>query len=243
MAETIVKRFSADTVQDLRKRAGLVSRAVYEVPTGWSISPIDPGKILEIFGSLRLKTGFALRAYVFKYSGGDGYGVVYALPEGEDLPDPGRRPNLLQRFWGPSKPPTALGRFMEAIEGDGTPFSYLSASIFAREMLEFGAMWHLLFWSTETVLGADPWIESPPGDGFLHFSPSDSWSLNAPRPDPEDWAPRVEFADDSVIVTFITYSGHIEQKIVRITDRFSVGSCLFKTHTTRLATGPKGYIF
>ena len=31
---------------------------------------------------------------------------------------------------------------MQAIEGDGSPWSYLSASILSREAEEFGAMWH-----------------------------------------------------------------------------------------------------
>jgi hypothetical protein len=35
-----------------------------------------------------------------------------------------------------------LDDFMDAIEGDGSAWSYLSASLFAREAAELGALWH-----------------------------------------------------------------------------------------------------
>ena len=41
---------------------------------------------------------------------------------------------------------------MQAIEGDGSPWSYLSASILSREAAEFGAMWHGCDWSDQTIL-------------------------------------------------------------------------------------------
>jgi hypothetical protein len=243
MVGTTVESFSADMIEDLRKRADAVSRAIDEIPKGWSLSPVDPGQILNIFDSLWLKTGFVLRAYLFE-NGMGGHAFVLALPEGRDLPDPRRRPKLLRWLFGPSKPSAALSGYMEAIEGDGTPFSYLSASIASRELTEFRARWHDLTWRTETILGADPWIVRPRFVDFGGgFSASDSWRLNAPRPAPVEWKPRVELGEDYATVTFITYSGHIEQNITRITDRYSRGSYVFKTGITRLATGPEGYRF
>ena len=242
MAGTIVKRFSADTIRDLRTRAEAVSRALHDLPGGWSKSPVDPVQILDVFNPLRLKTGFVLQAYLLR-SGGDGQGIVWALPVGQDLPDPGRRPKLLRWFLWPFKPSAALRNYMEAIEGNGTPFSYLSASIAARELAEFGAAWHFQSWRTENILDRDPWIEPPRSDECFGFSPSESWRLEAPRPEAEEWEPRVELGEDAATVTFITYSGHIEQRITRVTDRYSVGSYVFKTETTRLATGPRGYRF
>jgi len=42
----------------------------------------------------------------------------------------------------PPRPHGALDDFMDAIEGDGSAWSYLSASLFAREAAELGALWH-----------------------------------------------------------------------------------------------------
>ena len=41
---------------------------------------------------------------------------------------------------------------MQAIEGDGSPWSYLSASILRREAAEFGPIWHGCVWSDQTIL-------------------------------------------------------------------------------------------
>jgi hypothetical protein len=238
----VVTHFSADMVEDLRTRARAVSRALPDLPNGWSKSPFDPVQILNVFTSLRLKTGLALHAYLFT-SGGDGYGVVWALPMGKEPPDPDRRPKFLRRFLGPFKPFSALRDFMGAVEGDGTPLSYLSASIAARELAEFGARWHLQTWNTMIILDRDPWIEPPHPDDFLDFRQSRSWKLHISKPEPDDWKPRVELGQDSATVTFMTYSGHIEHKITRHTDRFSTGTYVFKTETSTLATGSRGYIF
>lgn len=45
---------------------------------------------------------------------------------------------------------------MEAIEGDGSHWSYLSASIFMREINEFGASWHGCSWSTHEIIDKNP---------------------------------------------------------------------------------------
>ena len=45
---------------------------------------------------------------------------------------------------------------MQAIEGDGSPWSYLSASILSREAVEFGAVWHGCVWSDQTILSKPP---------------------------------------------------------------------------------------
>ena len=71
----VVEHFSADMIENLRTRVRAVSRALPDLPSGWSKSPLDPVQILNVFSSLRLKTGFDLHAYLFN-SGGDGYGIV-----------------------------------------------------------------------------------------------------------------------------------------------------------------------
>lgn len=69
---------------------------------------------------------------------------------------------------------------MQAIDGDGSSWSYLSASILSREAEEFGAMWHGCVWSDQKILsklprqlleiriqltGANGPVRQPPGTG------------------------------------------------------------------------------
>ena len=106
--------------------------------------------LLGVFTALRVKPGFVLRAYQFR-SGGNGNGVVWAMPTDALLPEPSECPRLTDQFLEPPKPPLALDDLMDAIEGDGTPWSYLSSSLFAREAQEVGAMWHGCHWSTHKI--------------------------------------------------------------------------------------------
>ena len=59
------------------------------------------------------------------------------------------------RGCSPRGPPGAVP-LMQAIEGDGSPWSYLSASILSREAAEFGAIWHGCVWSDQTILSKPP---------------------------------------------------------------------------------------
>ena len=93
-----------------------------------------------MFKALRLKAGFALHAYEFR-SGGNGNGIIWAVPADAPLLAPEDCPQLEDVFLGPPKPPGAIP-LMQVIEGDGSPWSYLSASILGREAAEFGARWH-----------------------------------------------------------------------------------------------------
>jgi hypothetical protein len=126
-----------------------------QLPNGWSISPLDPTTVLAPFTSLWLRPGYVLRAYQFK-EGGNGNAVVWAVPVDAEFPDPKLCPRLRGVFLEPPKPPGALDDTMAAFEGDGTPWSYLCASLLARELGEFGAMWHGYEWSTHDILEAKP---------------------------------------------------------------------------------------
>jgi len=241
MTEKTIKCFSAELIEDLRERVAEISRVPEDCPEGWSISSIDPARVLAVFESLSLKTGFMLRAYQYR-SGGNGNGLVWALPEGKQLPDPRLRSRLSCLFLSPGKPPAALPNFMEAIDGDGTPFSYLSASIAGRELVEFGAMWHGISWGSVSMLGGDPWSNPQhiPKRQFHKIS-NDGWVWKTAKP--ERWEPSIEFKGNSAIVTFITYSGLGQETISRVTDRFSVGSYVSENKTATLATGPSGFRF
>jgi hypothetical protein len=49
---------------------------------------------------------------------------------------------------------------MEAIEGDGTPWSYLLASFLSRDGEELGAVWHGCYWRTHALLLESPFWEA-----------------------------------------------------------------------------------
>ncbi len=64
-------------------------------------------RILAIFTTLRIKPGFTLHAYEFS-EGGDGNGVVWAMPSGTPLPRPDDCPRMEDVFLRPPKPIDAL---------------------------------------------------------------------------------------------------------------------------------------
>ncbi|OLN21996.1 hypothetical protein BTO30_11730 [Domibacillus antri] len=88
-------------------------------------------------------------------SGGNGNGVVWAIPQDRELPPPAESIVLKDRFLSPPKPLFALDDFMKEIDGDHMPMSYLQAAIAFHELHEFGAVWHGVSWGRDTVLPAE----------------------------------------------------------------------------------------
>ena len=144
------KTFPTKRIAQLRRRASKAAELPEEVPEGWSVSTVDPMAVLAVFKPLRIKEGFVLRAYQF-HSSGNGNGFVWAMPVDADFPDPDDCPRLKDTFLESPKPPAALDHVMDAIDGDGSPWSYMCASILARELAEFVAMWHGCSWGTHTI--------------------------------------------------------------------------------------------
>lgn len=133
---------------------------------------------------------------------------------------------------------------MKVHEGDGSPWSDLCASLLVREAREFGARWHGCSWTTHLILGADPW-HAPrlqDVDEFDHWPSSDerrrSWTGNRPA----DWRPAVRMMDDSVNVTFYSFSGLGGERIIRHADSCVRPSYQCEFADTNIATGPGGSI-
>ena len=187
-------------------------------------------KLLRSFPSLRMRKGFILRAYQYRASG-DGNGIVWAMPEDVPFPDPEACPKLEDVFLEPPKPESALD-IMQVIEGDGSPWSYLSASFFAREALEFGALWHGCGWSEHAVIN-----KVPPGS----FGKGGRWKWQEPKP--SEWKPVVCEGQDKVTVTFYSYSGLGQESIYRHRDTYKPGYYSFKSERTVVAEGSGGYVF
>ena len=144
------------------------------------------------------------RAYQF-HEGGNGNGFVWAIPVDAEFPDPEDCLRLKDVFLEPPKPPAALDNFMDAIEGDGSPWSYMCASILMRELAEFGAMWHGCDWSTHTILGT---IEDGQESVIKRATNSTTgWEFLGSKP--ADWRPCVEQDARQIRVTFFTYNAMV----------------------------------
>jgi len=148
-------RYSANKVNTLRNHAQNFNALPEITIEGWSKSPVNPINLLTAFPSISLRQGFVLRGYVFR-AGGNGNGIIWVVPESSPFLEPEDCIKLDDYFLSPPKPPDALDDLMEAIEGDGTPWSYLSASLFKREAQEFGALWHGRSWCDQSILGKSP---------------------------------------------------------------------------------------
>jgi hypothetical protein len=227
--------FALARLDTLRTKPGRETDLLEQLPDGWSISPVDPTTVLVPFTSLWLRPGFILRAYQFKERG-NGNAVVWAVPVDAEFPNPEMCPRLQGVFLAPPKPPGALDDTMAAIEGNGTPWSYLCASLLARELGEFGAMWHGSEWGTHDILGAAPWKTTKRQQ---IRSQEEAWRWSEPKP--VDWMPRAHVADDVVTVTFLTYTALGQEKIIQHTDTFKAGKYQFATQCKVLATGPDGF--
>jgi hypothetical protein len=202
---------------------------------------VGPLRVLRAFPLLRLKSGFTLRAYQFRV-GGNGEGYVYAMPEGATLPAPEQWPSDPSDSLEPPRPPQSLEDIMDAVEGDGTPWSYFSASLFAREISEFGAMWHGESWNTHRILATDA-MSIIQRENNSARSDCDSRVWTWEQPVPEQWAPRLVPSGDSIKVVFHTFTGLGQQRIVRHTDEYQGRSYRFRISRRVIAWGPLGYIY
>jgi len=134
---------------------------------------------------------------------------------------------------------------MEAIDGDGSAWSYLSASLFAREAQELGAIWHGLSWSDEAILGGDPWEEAP-GKGARQTdhdrpsTPRSEWHWEE-RP-PDEWRPQVRAVEGGVEVTFVSYDPVGRESLGLRTDRYGATGYTFTELSRELGYGSGGLI-
>ena len=134
---------------------------------------------------------------------------------------------------------------MDIIELDGSPWSYMEASLLCRELYEFGAMWQGSFWETEILLSSNPLARK-------HRTRTDGpmfWPTVKPKlwqwlePIPRAWKPRVCEEGDRVQVLFYTYSGHVRQYIFKHFDVFKKGGGQLEFNETEIAEGPDGFRF
>ncbi len=226
----VCEYFPLRPVNVLRRSASTARFFHESLHEGWRKSPVDPMVVLAAFPVLHLSPGLILRAYHFHDGCGNGNAAVYAVPIDVPFPEPGDCTQYGPGFLSPPIPPGAIGDLMAAIEGDGSPWSYLCASMLAREIGEFGAMWHGCSWSTHRIIGRK-----------LSGLDPDAWVWLAPAP--KRWTPSAEIAGGCTKVTFYTHSALGCERLTRFVDSFQQSAYVFTTAETTLAQGPGGFVF
>lgn len=155
----------------------------------WFVSAMNPGAPLNKLPGLRLKPGIRLVSYLYRLAG-DGVGVVWAVPEA--LSTTAELEKVLSDsgdYDHPPEPLGALGSFMEAIEGDRSPQSFVIASVLERELREFGALGKFCDWTHHRIINAVP----TQGNWY--------WRGEIPK----DLSPKIRiFSDNKAAVEFFT---------------------------------------
>jgi len=124
---------------------------------------------------------------------------------------------------------------MSVIEGAGSPWSYLSASILGKEAAEFGAAWHGSSWTEESILAKLPWDMAS-----LDVSPSEVWEWRHAVPNP--WCPTYTEQDETKVITLHLYTGLEMEHIYRATDTYQSGRYECETKVEVLSVGGGRYI-
>ena len=206
----------------------------------WFTSGCDLNGLVGVFATLRLREGFALHGYEFR-SGGNGNGIIWAVPAGTPLLAPDDCPRLEDQLLSPPKPPGAVP-LMQVIEGDGSPWSYLSASILRREAAEFGARWHGCSWSDQTILS------KPPREALGSYE----WELTGDAPVgkwtwhtavPRTWEPACKERGTTREVVLYIRNPVGTETIYRATDTYRAGSYDPDTTDSVVCTGEGGITY
>jgi hypothetical protein len=234
--------FSHAKFKGLFKSGRIRDVPLEKIPEGWSKAAPNPMRLLAKFKHLKIAKGLILHAYQYQ-SGGNGNGLVFAMPRNAEVPDPCDHNGRDHSLFEPPLPVAALSDFMKAVEGDGTPESYVSASIFRREASELGAMWHGCEWSTHSILFTDPFEKATSRRKKYEPGLFDEAHWKWKSPQPNIWTPAFQTINGKPVVTFHTYSGLGRDSIVQHTDRFAKRNMSFKTNRKVIALGPGGIVF
>ena len=212
----------------------------YPFDDGWFASHDRANGLLRVFDALWLKEGFALHTYEYR-DGSNGNGIIWAVPADAPLVAPRDCSRVEDAWMQPPKPPEAVP-LMEAIEGDGSPWSYLSASILSREAAEFGAIWHGCVWSDQTILS-----KSPRQDGehearkLTGDAPVGNWTWCGAAP--RKWNPTYADMGASKEVVLHIHNPIGQEEIYRATDTYRAGSYVCETKRIVLCTGDRFTVY
>lgn len=136
----------------------------------WFVSTVNPAEALAQLPGLWMKAGIRMVTYLM-HDANSGVGVTVALPA--LLSTTERLEAAIQvaeKTGQPPSPDGALANILDGLEGDGSLSSFLSASIFAREIREFGRFGQQTRWGYHKFVAAVPakvkwdWRTKPPED-------------------------------------------------------------------------------
>jgi hypothetical protein len=155
----------------------------------WIVSTVNPGACLLKLPGLSLNPQYRLVSYVY-YAQDSSAGIVWAVPV--EMSTTAQLEQALAKSKTIAqlpKPVGALPHFMEAIEGDRSPTSYILASILRRELQEFGAAGARQNWSHHRLLDTIP--------------PNIDWKWRHDIPD--NFSPKLKnLPDGQMVVEFFT---------------------------------------
>lgn len=181
---------SVDDLSDLFGFGGIDPMdSIATTDSHWVLSTVNPATALVKLPGLWLRSDLHLVSYLYQAEGSS-VGVIWAVPESlsatADLEKPLDISTSISKI---PKPEGALPSFMDGIEGDRTPASFLVASIFRRELQEFGATGARANWAHHRL------IETLPEQ--VH------WEWNGDHP--KDCCPKVKILPDGqAVVEFFT---------------------------------------
>ncbi len=245
--------FAITRVNRLRRAAERARTVPFEDPglsllgsqsNGWFASAYDANNLMRVFDALWLKAGFTLHAYEYR-AGSNGNGIIWAVPADAPLVAPDQCPRLEDSWLQPPRPPGAVP-LMQAIEGDDSPWSYLSASILRREAAEFAAVWHGCIWSDQTILSkpprqADGQEASDDALKLTGDAPVGNWTWQGTAP--RMWNPTYAHKGTTREVVLHIHNPIGGEQVCQATDTYPAGCYDGKTHTTVLCTGDRRVVY
>ena len=183
----------------------LVDTAAVRGAEKWFVSTVNPAAPLLKLPGLRLKPGFRLVSYLYR-TPGHGAGIVWALPEALSTIDQLELSlKGCDRIATVPQPAGALEHFMDAIEGDRSPVSFVIASLLRRELQEFGSLGDRHRWNQHEL------IAEVPAHG--------SWQW--PADPPKNLLPKVRVSDDGqAVLEFFTCCHTAPKTLYRHLDRY-----------------------
>lgn len=174
----------------------------------WYISTIDPAEALFKLPGLWIRAGIRLVTYLQCQPDG-GLGITWALPELLSTTEHLEEAIVTVNGSHPPQPQGALPNVIEALEGDGSLSSFLSASIFLRELKEFGRFGKHARWTHHRFVDAVP--------------PQVNWQWRTSAP--QDFAPKVvTLPTGEVIVEFFSCRVLKPIALFRHVDRYGTNS-------------------
>lgn len=181
-------------------------------------------EFLKLFPRLQLRPDWELVAQI--YSGPQwGSRRIWTMPPG--APPCREQDQLLE-----GEPAVGAREFAEALIGDGSPQSYIEASVLMRELRDSGADPHL----NREGLSQETIISKPIAERAW------KWELDDVTVS-SDLEPCVVISKDGhATVTFFSECHYVNVRVMRHRDRYPLGSYVPTTETVRCADGGHGYV-